>query len=239
MLTPAESKRLAAIQSRITIAKAAGQSVELTPDDEQLLDDVALRKHRANIRTKALRGDTLTAAQQATLAGAKSGGGYALNLDDLGDACGVDRRTLANAKKRNAREYAKRRKLLERADGRYCIAEWIRFLKDVGVEGRRGDAELEDERAVKLDLLKIERDTKRFNLERIRDQLLAVAQFEAALAATVSNFLQALNAFGGRINEAIEGLEFNDRADVIEREVELLRATLASCDFLKADGDEE
>jgi hypothetical protein len=87
--------------------------------------------------------------------------------------------------------------------------------------GRTGLSD--DERAIRLDLLRIERDQKQFNLDKARESQLPVAQFERALAKTLAAFLQQLNAFGPRVNENLEGLEFDERADVIEREVELLR----------------
>ena len=69
--------------------------------------------------------------------------------------------------------------------------------------------------------------------------MLPAGQFEAALAKTVTAFVSALNAFGPRVNGKLEGLNFNDRAEVIEREIELVRKTLAKCDYLTLDQQDE
>jgi hypothetical protein len=160
--------------------------------------------------------------------------GFAPNQEVLAELCGVDRRTLTNARKRFAADAPK-----PRADGRYPILEYKAWLDKHAVTGRRDDAEMEDERAIKLDLLRIDRDTKRFNFEKAKDQMLPASQFELALARTIAAFLAALNAFGPRVNESLEGLNFNDRTAVIETEVELIRRTLAGCDFLAVEEEED
>src|ERR1051326_4671990 len=144
--------------------------------------------------------------------------GFAPNMETLAEILGVTRQTLHNTRKRFGATAPK-----SRADRRYPIAEYARWLDRVAVKGRRKDSELAGEREIRFELTKLELERKRFEFERIRDQMLPVAQFEAALAKTMSAFLAALKAFGPRVNESLEGLHFNDRARVIETEVELLR----------------
>jgi hypothetical protein len=160
--------------------------------------------------------------------------GFAPNLDVLGDCCGVDRKTIDNARKRFAMTAPKKR-----PDGRYPIAEYADWLDRHGVSGRRKGAELECERDVKLEHARLRLDRERFEFQRIKDQMLPAAQFEAALARTLSALLAAINAFGSRVNEQLEGLDFNDRAAVLETESELLRKAIASCDYLKIEGADE
>jgi hypothetical protein len=90
----------------------------------------------------------------------------------------------------------------------------------------------EDERALRLREWRIRLDKAEFELARAKEQQLPITTFEAALARTSTAFLAALNAFGPRVNEMLEGLDFNGRIDVIEREIEILRRTLATCDYL-------
>jgi hypothetical protein len=57
------------------------------------------------------------------------------------------------------------------------------------------------------------------------------------LSRTTAAWLSALDAFGPRVNEKLEGLDFNDRMAVIETEIELLRKAASTCDYLTI-GDE-
>jgi hypothetical protein len=156
--------------------------------------------------------------------------GFAPNLAVLAELLGIDRRTLTNARQRFASDTPK-----QRADGRYPVAEYAKWLDRHAVNGRRTDPELGDERGIKLDLLKLNLERQRFEFERIRDRMLPSAQFELALAKMLAAFLAALNAFPARLNESLEGLDFNDRARVLESEVTLLRKTLATCDYLNVE----
>lgn len=156
------------------------------------------KKNLTNILRKLDRGGTLTAREQAILSGASGESGYCQNLDELAAELGVDRRTLANAKKRWTKDYGIRH--LERADGRYHIAGWREFLDAHGVIGRGkgGDPDVDDERALKLRAAKFDLDRKEYELQKSKDLMLAVAEFEAALGIMVAAFNATLNALPGR-----------------------------------------
>jgi hypothetical protein len=47
-----------------------------------------------------------------------------------------------------------------------------------------------------------------------------------------SAFRSALRAFRVRVNERLEGLDYNDRAKVIDDEVEVLERTFEKCNYL-------
>ncbi len=103
---------------------------------------------------------------------------------------------------------------------------------------RRSRTEVsEEERALRLRVWRLRLDRAEYEFQRTKDLMLPVAQFEAALARMRAAFLAELDAFAVRINEQIEGLDYNDRGPVLEAEVDLLRKTLARCDFLTS-GDE-
>ena len=156
------------------------------------------KKNLANVLAKLQSGGTLTARELALVAGASGESGYCSNLDELGAELGVDRRTLANAKKRFGKDYAEKKHILERADGRYHIASWREFLDAHAVAGRGKADDLEDERALRLEATRLDLRRKRIQLDKEEDLLLAVAQFEAALGQTVSSFNAAVTALPGR-----------------------------------------
>ncbi len=103
---------------------------------------------------------------------------------------------------------------------------------------RRSRTEITDEeRAIRFAILQLDLDRRRYEFERERERMLSAAEFEAALFLTNSAILAAINAFGARLNEKLEGLGFDDRALVLEQESELLRKTIASCDYLHPDAE--
>lgn len=167
-------------------------------------------------------------------ASAEVDSGFAPNLGVLAQLLGIDRRTLTAARKRFESDCPE-----ARDDGRYPIAEYAKWLDRHGVEGRSESPELSDERELKLALARLDLERKRFEFERIKDRMLPAAQFEAALFRTHSALLAAINSFGPRINEKLEGLGFDDRAAVLETESELLRKTIARCDFLEVEEAED
>lgn len=160
--------------------------------------------------------------------------GFAPNLDCLAEQCGVSRQTIDNARKRFAKDAPR-----PTSDGRYHVGDHKTWLDKHGVTGRRKSAELVEEREINLARAKLRLERDRFEFEQIKERMLPAGQFEAALAKTMSIFLAALNAFGPRVNEKLEGLDFDDRARVIDQEVELLKKSLASCDYLCVEQEDE
>ena len=128
--------------------------------------------------------------------------------------------------------------------GRVYIADLLPWLKSheyrwAAGEGQNGSSDAAKERSIRLqrDELRLERE--RFEFEQLKNRMLPVSQFELALAKTITAFVRALDAFGPRINEKLEGLDYNGRAEVIEQEIYLLRKTLAKCDYLNVEEEEE
>ncbi len=223
--------------------------MKLTPEDLCKLQT----KQVANIIRKLGEGKTLTAREQQILdqesaAGAAPGttgnspqtsSAFVGTQEELADLCDVDRKTIGNVIRKYPKLLPGKKRGAE-SDGRYNVEAWKTLLVSLGIQGRGlNNPDLDDERAIRLDLLKIERDQKQFNLDKARESMLALAQFEAALARTKAAFLAAVNAFGPRVNEQLEGLDFNDRAAVLENEADLLRKTLATCDYLALEKEED
>jgi hypothetical protein len=168
---------------------------------------------------------------------AEAESGFAPNQDVLADLLSVDRRTLTNARQRFADDAPKKR-----ADGRYPILEYKAWLDRHVVRGRgANNPDVNDLDARELDLAerRLRLRKAEFELNKAEQSMLPVAQFERAWFKNHAALLAALNAFGARVNENLEGLEFDERADVIDREVEQLRKTIAECDYLTPEEVED
>jgi hypothetical protein len=246
VLNAAEKKRLKLLQAKIEAAQLGGAAVELTEDDERFLNLVALKSARQSIRKKALAGKTLTAREEARLAAdageQESPAMFVQNWNELADAIPIDRRTLQNFRNDHADLIAENKKDLFRSDGRKHIPAWRELLSQCGVRGRAANnPDVNDLDARELDLAerRLRLRKAEFELNKAEQSMLPVAQFERALAKMLAAFLQQINAFGPRVNENLEGLDFDERADVIDREVELIRKTLASCDYLAIEEVED
>jgi hypothetical protein len=239
--------------------------VSITPEEFEKLNTTQL----ANVVRKLAAGKTLTAREDAILAKSVAAGaatsapaaGYAKTWDDLADACGVDRRTLTNTRKRFGEKCPQ-----ARADGRHEVAPWILFLSEAGVEGRgvnNPEIAFTDERELRLQerRLRVERET--LLLERERENLLPVADFETALGIMLGQFRATMNAMPGRgagkivmraraavlqmLKAAltpktftrVEALiakapiDYADVEEILQGENEIILRTLESCDYLK------
>jgi len=152
--------------------------------------------------------------------------GFAPNLDVLAEICGVSHRTIQNARKRFAKTKPK-----DTLDHRYPILEYKRWLDQHGICGRRKDAEMIDEREVKLAHAKLRLERDRFEFERVKSQMLPLAQYQFALQELLSGFLATLNAYAGRVNPLLDGLDFHDRQIKLDEEMEIVKRTLYQADF--------
>lgn len=92
---------------------------------------------------------------------------------------------------------------------------------------------------VKLRFRRLKVDTERaeWEFERTRDRHMPVADFETALRIMLTAFNASIDAFAGRLNPRLEGLDFDARTEVIEDELNIMRRTLAQCDYLGAAPD--
>jgi phage terminase Nu1 subunit (DNA packaging protein) len=231
MLTASERNTLSRINAKIDNAKLRGQSVELSAEEEKFLDAVAVKKNRVSIRNKALSGKPLSAREQKILTGEQDHPHFAEGLNGLAPIVGVTRRTLQNWKKQYPDFPA------ARSDNRYRVQEVFEWMRThrvaAALNAEQSNGELEIDVRREREKLRLERE--RFEFERLKERMLSVSQFELALAKMISAFLAALNAFPSRVNEQLEGLSFDDRAPVLEQEVELVKKTLSGCDYLQVD----
>ena len=164
---------------------------------------------------------------------AADGRRFAPNLGVLAEECGVDRRTIYNARK-NFADDAPRKRL----DGRYPVAQHKEWLAMHGVSGRRKDVDLAATRRIKLELAKLRVEREQFELDAIKGRLLPRSQIERALMKMLTAFNAALNAFPLRVNEQLEGLDCTQRAPIIQRELEVVMRTLRY-DYLSAEEEDD
>lgn len=245
MLNAEEKKRLKLLQAKLAAAQSSGSAVDLTADDERFLDAVALKSEKQSIRKKALAGGTLTGAQRARLSGSvevDDAVTFVQNWNELADAIPIDRRTLQNFRNDHAELIEQNKKQLLKSDGRKCVPEWRTLIAECGVKGRgsnNSDPNSLDARELDLAERRVRLRQAEVNLLKSEDRLLPVAQFERAWFKTHAALLAAINAFGPRVNEMLQGLDYNDRAAVLEDECERLRATIAECDYLAPEEQED
>ena len=83
--------------------------------------------------------------------------------------------------------------------------------------------------------LKVDTERAEWEFERQRDRHLPVSQFEKALAAMLTAFNTGLSNFAGRVNPRLQGLDFDARTEVLEDEIDILRRSLAQCDYLEEE----
>jgi len=122
--------------------------VKLTPEDQSKLRDREL----ANIIRKLHAGKTLTAREQAKLDAATAAPGvdptgYVGTWDELAGRLGVTRKAIQNWRSdpRYGPEIERRKNLLERADGRHCVAAWLGFMDEFRLNRGKGSGEVQDE----------------------------------------------------------------------------------------------
>ncbi len=162
-------------------------------------DDVLLAQHAA------------ASSRSDAPAPIPSAGNFAHTWDELATACGVDRRTLTNVRGRHATHP---RLPADRPDGRKDIAAWVEFLSEVGVSGRGSNGDdYVDEKELRILERKLRVERERLELEKARDELLPIAQFEAALGHMLAKFRQSLDALSSRI---ASGIDEADGAELIK-----------------------
>lgn len=198
---------------------------------------------------------------------------FAASWDDLATACSVNRRTLTNIRERFAAEIKVLGRTLTRADGRHDVAAWIAFLDEKGVRGRglnnpaTTPEDYIDERQLRLRREKLQLDKAEFEFERVKESMLPVVEFEAALSRTVSAFVTNINQVPGRaaqkiVNRARESIvtwlrevltpkqfakleaaldtaaiEYGTIQTIIDVEIEHARKVLAECKYLSSETD--
>jgi hypothetical protein len=109
------------------------------------------------------------------------------------------------------------------------IKEWLARARHAAKRPR------DNEREIRLQQAELRLERERYEFAQKKDRMLPVEQFELGLAKTRAAFEKELTTFGRRLNQQCEGLDFDDRAERIDREVRALRARLARCDYLAAD----
>lgn len=201
-------------------------------------------KNIANILRKQAEGKTLTGPELKALDAAVAGedavpasaGAFVSTWDELADACHIDRRTLTNVRDREAQLIKARKADLIRADGRKCVMAWRKLLDELNIKARgpnNPESVLLDKGNLVLRKMLVDVERAEWEFEKVKDRHLPVADFEAALASMLTSFNAWLNAFTGRVNPRLEGLDYHQRAEVLEEELAIGRRAIARCEYLQ------
>jgi hypothetical protein len=111
------------------------------------------------------------------------------------------------------------------------IKEWLARARHAAKRPREED----NEREIRLQQAQLRLEREAYEFAQTKERMLAVEQFELGLSKVRAAFEKELAAFGRRINDQSEGLDFDQRAEMIDREVRTLKERLARCDYLAAD----
>lgn len=235
--------------------------MKLTPEDQKKLQD----KELANIIRKLNGGKTLTAREEAKLAAASVGGqidasGYVGTWDELGDRLGVTRRAIQDWRNdpRYKAEIEARWSRLTRADGRYCVAEWLQLMIDLHLKRGKAAAEAGNDpenagedagggiirpppvagRKSEWDLAiaALDHRKKENAVLTLEQSLLVASELELPLGATFAAIQTKLAQFPARVARYLVGLR--DVAEVEDRLREEIDADLGDLHAARYTADD-
>lgn len=161
----------------------------------------ALReKQFLNAVKKVNAGRSITAREQAMIDGHLDADEpmYCHGQQNLADAVGLDVKTIRNFIKKHPDDLPGKKRGAE-SDGRFCIPDWRKKLAKYGIKPRGvNNREVDNERELRLREWKLKLDRAEFEIQKSKDLMLPVADFEAALGTTLGQFRSSLNALPGR-----------------------------------------
>ena len=149
--------------------------------------------------------------------------GFAPNLDVLAEECGVDRKTIDNARKRFARDAPKKR-----ADGRYPLAEYKQWLAKHDVRGRginNPSNAIDDGQHPKAywdcERARVDFERAVLSLEIEKSKHVELDEMCAALGQMLVGFRTAINMLPGSAARWLIGLkDFHQIKTKLENEVD-------------------
>jgi len=206
----------------------------LTPEDAEKIQLKAL----ANVIRKVQAGGTLTGREQAMLEQASRGtsgaveSAFAKTQEELAKRLGISRKTITNHQRDEGAPAT-------RADGRYDVAAWSKFLREKGITDESGDEEGPKPKVNWKDELQrlkcVELEQK---LEVDRRNLVPIGEALDSFSRTTSAFRQSLNQLPGRIAHAAEGLDYDEIVAVCESEINAILRPLSEAKFLEDPPEE-
>jgi hypothetical protein len=235
--------------------------VKLTQADQQKIQDRQL----ANILRKLHSGKTLTAREETKLQAATAGApidtatGYVGTWDELAQRLDVSRRAIQDWRSdpRYKPEIERRAGLLERADGRHCVAEWMRLMVDLQLKRGKAAAEAVNDPENAGDSApgviqppayggsqadwtkaKIAKDVvlKDIEIETTRGTLLEAPELELPIGATFAVIQTKLSQFPSRVARFLVGLrEMGEIEDRLRDEMDADLSDLHDAGFTSED----
>ena len=236
--------------------------MKLTPEDLARIEDkkVAniLRKIYTEKRTPTAREDAILQRAGIQASGNEALTGYVGTWDDLATALGVTRRAIQDW--RNDPRYkpvlAERSKLLERADGRHCVAEWLRFMVDLNLKRGAAAADIEivpgeddecggmikpppvggSQAQWNVAIAALDHRKKANAIGVQEGRLLVAAELEVPLGAMLATFQTKGAAFPSRVARHLVGLrEIGEIEDKLREELDADFADLQFASYLAED----
>ena len=119
--------------------------------------------------------------------------------------------------------------------GRVYREELLRWLDD------NRDTRFAEERELRLQREKLRLERETFEFGKLKERMVPVSQFELAWSRIKSAFTAEINALGPRINAQLDGLDFNERAEVLDSEVRAMLTRLGNnaAEYLGPVADED
>ncbi len=147
---------------------------------------------------------------------------------DAADAAGVALSTYT----KHCRNHPKEAPKFDRKLGGYRLPDVLGFVAKHNVIARAKTPELEEEREVRLRRAKLALAREEFEFEQLKERLVPISQVDLLFSRTLSAFKAAILALPARINERLEGLDYNDRLIAFNEEVAIILRTLVKPDYL-------
>lgn len=109
------------------------------------------------------------------------------------------------------------------------LAEWA---------SRHGITRSDEEKELRVARARLQLKREEFEFDQMRERMIPVSQMDLVLFRLVGAFKAAALAYGQRINEQLDGLDFNDRSRIFDSETAILLRTLEKPDYLHPVEDE-
>lgn len=196
------------------------------------------RQQVKNILSKQAAGHALTAREERILMEAASdtppgASNFARTYDELASRLDVSRKSIQNWQKQYPQDWPR-----PRGDGRHEVTAWLDFMAMHHLAGADPDGHADDQPVTLADWkaheLKLKCERLEIENTKTAGELVELADVETGTTALVGGFNQALNNFVPRLAQKILGCtDYHEAVEIIQAEVDIVRRTLARCDFLK------
>ena len=166
----------------------------------------------------------------------KAAPGFSASFEEYALKRGISRSTISKAAKRDPNGVP----IINKEAGGRRDSDMDAWLEKLNVIPRSKSAEQsEEEKEVRLRRAKLALAREEFEFEQMKERMVPISQVDLLFTRTLSAFKAAVLALPARINERLEGLDYNDRMLVFNEEIPILLKTLAKPDYLQPIGEDD